>query len=421
LIALPERQSPAHRIVWTTGAAVVGLGGGLASGIVTARLLMPGDRGTLAIIVTTVTLAALVAGLGTNVSLRLYLPRDSRVSLWLFGRLSLLLSVLQIAAVVVAILILLPTADVSLSVLDLIIVVGPLSFFAFVVSQLLDALNAVGKTHSSALANAAGTWTTAAVLVIGLFADAGLTFVLTAYTIGFLARIVVAWDVLGADLRLKPEEPHAGGVRLLMSQGAKLMGLNLGQSVAFRVDQYALAGFASPQALGQYAVAVSPASMIQVLSNSIGQVAMRDAATDRLSRGRLLRYVAVAVGGSGIFAGVMAIVAPWLVPFVFGSEYAPAARIVQILALAEVALAPYLVLSKVAAGWERVWLSSTSGLVGLGAMLVIMPIFVIAYGAEGAAWGCVCAYSLMSSYATVGLLIAWGRARRLSPPEVLEG
>lgn len=404
--------TPAGRVASTTVSAALGLVGALASGIVTARLLVPEDRGTMAILITTVTLVALVAGLGSSVSLRLYLPRDPRVTLWLYGRLSLVLSLVQVAAVVAAVLVVAAVAGLHLTVIDALIVVGPLALSAFFVAQLLDALNATGQTHASALTNAVGTWSTAAVLGVGLLAGAGLTYVLGAYTVGFMVRMLFAWGLLSKELRHRPDVPHAGGARLLVTQGSKLLGLNLGQSVAFRVDQYALAGFASPQALGQYAVAVSPASMIQVLSNSVGQVAMRDASTDQLGRGRLVRYLAVAVGGSAVFAAAMAVVAPWLVPFVFGAEYAPAARIVQILALAEVALAPYLVLSKVAAGWRWVWLSSTAGLVGLAAMLVAMPVFVTAYGAEGAAWGCVAAYSLMSLYSGVGLLVAVRRGGR---------
>lgn len=397
-----------RRIATTSAYAAAGVVGGLATGILTARILLPGDRGALAIVITTVTLGALVGGLGTNVAFRVYFPRDPRVSLRKLARISSALSGLQVLVVLVALALFVSVGNIELSPLEIALAVFPLGISAFLVSQVLDALNGMGRADLSALTNTAGMWVTALALVPGLVFELGLSYVIVGYVLGFVARAIIGFRFIRRDPAWPVAETEPGGGRLLIGQGVKLLGLNLGQSVTFRADQYALAVLSTAQSVGYYAVAVAPASMAQIVSNTVGQTAMRDAATNSLSSGKLLKYTALTVGSTLVFAIGMIVIAPWAVPFVFGEDYRASVQIVQVLVIAEFALAPYLLLSKVAAGNGMIWLSSASGVLGLVLMIIVMPLIIPAYGALGAAWGCVVTYSVMSLFIGGGLWTSRG-------------
>lgn len=76
------RQS-ALTVIW----AMVSVACSLLSGIATARMPGPSDRGTLAVTLTVVGLLTLIGALGSNVAFRMLLPSDRRVTIGTFQRL----------------------------------------------------------------------------------------------------------------------------------------------------------------------------------------------------------------------------------------------------------------------------------------------------------------------------------------------
>lgn len=379
-------------------------------------MLVPDDRGVLAILITTVTIVSLVSGLGTNISVRILLPRDPRVTMRGYAKTSLWLGALQLVVLVLVSYFVLGAIDVHLGFKEVIFGVLPLGLAAFFANQTADALSATGYPSRASMANSIGFGVTAAALIAFWLLGHGLLSAVLAYTAGFTARSVIAVSIIGKDVVLQATEPKSGGTKELLRKGVGLMGMNLGQSITYRLDQYLLAALADTRAVGMYAVATTPASLIQVVSNSVGQVAFRDAAQNQLGRKKLLTFVMGAAGVTAAYTAVMYVAAPWLIPLVFGEEYASAVDIVRVLALAEVALSPYLVLSRAVAGAGHVKLSSWTGVVGMVSMGLFLLAFIPGNGGLGAAWACVTGYATMSLFLICGALVIRRQRRSGNPP-----
>lgn len=405
------KSESAREVVGTTAWGVVGLFGALFCGVVTARMLLPDDRGVLAILITTVTIVSIVSGLGTNISLRVLLPRDSRVTLRRYARISMLLAGVQLCILIGLTLFMLEVLNISMGIGSMLLTFIPLGLAAFFANQSSDALSATGHPSRASKANTIGFGVTATCLSFFWIMNLGLFAAIVAYTVGFVARTIVGvWMIERHHFTDSPSlEP--GGTAVLVRQGVALMGMNLGQSVAYRLDQYLLAALANTREVGVYAVATTPASLIQVVSNSIGQVAFRDSALNKLSRKKALLFTLGATGLTATYAALLHWSAPMLIPFVFGAEYTAAVSVVQILVLAEVALAPYLVMSRAAVGAGHIRLSSLTGVVGMVAMALFLALFIPGNGGVGAAWACLSGYTTMSLFLLAGLLfIRWRQA-----------
>ena len=384
---------------------MIGLLGALFCGVVTARMLLPDDRGVLAILITTVTIVSLISGLGTNISLRVLLPRDSRVTLQGYVKTSLWLAGLQLFVLACVAYVLLEIIDIGMGLDEIVFGVLPLGVAAFFANQSSDALSATGHPSRASMANSIGFGVTAVFLTLSWLLGFGLLFAVLAYTAGFIARTVVGIRMIDRMHFAERSNQEPGGTKVLVSMGVGLMGMNLGQSIAYRLDQYLLAALADTRAVGLYAVATTPASLIQVVSNSIGQVAFRDAAQNQISRKKLAIFTLGATGLTAVYAGLVYLAAPWLIPLVFGEEYGPAVDIVRILSLAEIALSPYLVLSRAVAGAGHIRLSSWTGIVGVASMAFFLILCVPGNEGIGAAWACLAGYSTMSLFLLTGMQV----------------
>ncbi len=402
------RSGSGKEVLGTTFWSVLGLFVALLCGVVTARMLVPDHRGVLALLITTVTIVSLVSGVGTNISVRVLLPRDSRVTLRVYAVTTLWLAGVQILVLICVAFLMVKLFGLDLNLAQLVLALVPLGIGAFFANQVSDALSAVGYPSKASLANTVGFGVTASLLLCFWLLGFELYHAVLAYTAGFLTRSVLGIKMIDAAHFSKSGSPEPGGARVLLRQGAGLMGMNLGQSVAYRLDQYLLAVFADTRAVGLYAVATTPASLIQVVSNSIGQVAFRDAAQGQVTPRKLAVFTGLAAGATAVYAGLLSLAAPWLIPFVFGSDYVMAVDIVRVLVVAEIALSPYLVLSRAVAGAGHIKLSSWTGIVGLLAMAAFLVLIVPGNGGIGAAWACVAGYGTMSGFLAAGMLaIRW--------------
>lgn len=397
------RSGSGKEVLGTTAWSLLGLLGALFCGVVTARMLLPDDRGVLALLITTVTIVSLVSGLGTNISLRVLLPRDSRVTLRGYAKTSLWLAGLQLVLLGCVVYFLVEIIDVGLGLREMIFGVVPLGVAAFFANQSSDALSATGHPSRASLANTIGFGVTAVFLTLFWLLGLGLLFAVVAYTAGFITRTFVGVRMINGMHFDERANQEPGGTKVLVSKGIGLMGMNLGQSIAYRLDQYLLAALADTRAVGLYAVATTPASLIQVVSNSMGQVAFRDAAQNQISRRKIIIFTLGATSLTAVYAGMVYLAAPWLIPFVFGEEYRLAVDIVRILALAEVALSPYLVVSRAVAGAGHIRLSSLTGIVGTGAMALFLILLIPYNEGIGAAWACVAGYSTMTVFLLTGM------------------
>jgi O-antigen/teichoic acid export membrane protein len=405
--AFRSARDSSTTLAWSIAALVLSLG----CGIVTARELGPGDRGILALLITTTSLTALLTGLGTNVAVRVAFPRTLPQGFGAYARLSAFLGAAGVPVLVAVGAVLSAVAGLGVTLPETLALLLPLGITAYASSQSLDLLNAAGRSSAAAAVNAAGTAITLLVLWLTWFADLGVSAAVIAYSIGYLVRSVLSVGLTHRHRLLTPRGADAAG---LLSSGWRFMGLNLGQATTYRVNQYVLSGFRGSLSVGIYAVATTPAALIEVVSNSIGQVAFRDAAHGRLTRRAAIAFVAVAVGLTAAYGVILWWVSPWLIPLVFGPGFEPSVGLVGVLALSEVALAPYLVISRITAGLGFASAAGASGVVSLVTMVGLSFLWVPEWGAPGAAWASVVTYSVMSIWAVVGLAISRRRASRFS-------
>lgn len=367
---------------------------GFGCGVISAHMLGPRDRGALALLITTVGLSGFLAGLGSSVALRVDLLRDPRVQLRAYAELSVLLAGLQAVLVAAAILALGFAGLVRRNSILLTLTGVLLGLACFAAQQVLDALNAIGWSSGAALLNSLGSLATMVVLLVVWRSNLGLVAAMAAYAAGFSVVALAGWLLHGSHaVGVPAPDPVLRDRRVLVRRGVPLLGLNLGQAIAFRVDHYFVGAFAGVAATGIYSVAAAHVAPSQVASNSIGQVAFREAARANLSNQKLTAMVLAAMGLAIACAAGLWVVAPWFIPAVFGPAFVTSVPLIRVLMVGQIVLAPYLVLSRAFTGRGSALISSGSGLVLFVLLSLSLAVLTPRYGAVGAAWASVLAFA----------------------------
>lgn len=379
-------------------------------GVVSARLLGPVDRGILTLTLLIAATSALIAALGSNVAIRVYLGSNRRAQMRAYVTLSALLVLVQGGLVTGAMVVMCLALGLRASISSLVgwgLVVG---LTAFVAQQALDALNAVGRTATSALANALGSVVTMMILIVAFVLDLGLWAAMFSYSVG--ATVTTVHAVLAYRRDTSQATSGVGGSRsFLVRRGIGFLGMNLGQALALKLDHYAVGFFSGAAATGIYGVAAAHAAPTQVSSFAIGQVVLHQASQGTLSRRRLAQYLSVASGIAAAVAVAAWFIAPWFIPFVFGPEFGGAVPVLRVLMVGQIALAPYLISTRVLAGAGQSRLASASGiglLVLLGTALVVLT---PRFGPIGAAWATTSSL-LVASIVMIGAAIVRHSSRR---------
>lgn len=372
-----------------------GMAVSLANGVLTARILDPGDRGFLALAITLAGVAHTLSSVGTNVALRTFQPKSEWASYRNYLSLSSRLLIVDLAIIVLMIGIFVATG--ALTVEPELVAIVILSLCTFASNQLLDILNAAGKVSISASLNTAGNLATMLTLLIVYWIDGSYALfgVLMAYILAFIFRgcaVIKVVSVLNLELGKITQDRG----RILLRQGSKFWGVNLGQTLTFRADQLLLGPLAGVYSVGLYSVAVTPATLMHVISNSIGQVLFRQAAVRSLTVSIYLKAQTAALVVTLAYGIGMWFASPFLIPLVFGSEYTASIGIVRILLVGEIALSFYLIIVRVLAGYDRPKSASWSGFIGLIVMVPLMFLLVPDHGAYGAAVSAVCCYFAMA-------------------------
>ena len=394
--------------------SLLGVVFGFGCGIISARMLGPHDRGALALLIATVGMCSLVSGLGSSVALRVDLMRDPRIQIRSYAELSVCLALLQAAVVAGAVLALGELLGLDRNhMLPMMIGGILLGVSCFAAQQMLDAFNAIGWPSRSALLNSMGSLATLTVLLVTWRSHPGLLAALTAYAIGFAVVTVVGWILYARHATQVPvADPNVRNHLLLLRRGLRLLGLNLGPALAFKLDHYFVGAFAGVAATGVYSVAAAHTAPSQVASNSIGQVAFRDAAQDNLPNRKLLWMALAGVATAGGCAVALWVAAPWFIPAVFGQAFQGSVPLIRILMVGQLALAPYLILSRAFTGRGSALISSGSGILLLVLLSGSLAVLTPPYGAIGAAWASVIAFAGSSLILALMLKTRMGQQRQ---------
>lgn len=380
------------RVGRTTLWALANLPMAILTGMITARVLGVDLRGTLAIMVSVAGLSVLVGTMGTNVAIRRRLPQGrTTVSRYLLVSVALWCIYLALSQVVAHMLaVWVDPAFAQASVVIVFTSYGALYFWS---NQFLDLLNAAGRVPLAAATNAFGSAVCLIGVVLALVLDVGFVGVAWSYVVSMLAQIVLAMIFLRALLR------NAGAGKAepgLLRDGVRLMGLNLGQAITYQGNPVLLGALSTTQSVGLYSVAITPAAVLSLPATAVGQTLMHDAASGRITISRVVRLVAQMELVLGAMALVGWLFADLVIVVLFGESFADAAGVLRVLLLGQLALAPFLVLSKVVVGFGSTWSASLPSMLGAIVLIGLGLIWIPIFGVDGAAWSSVIAYLMMS-------------------------
>jgi O-antigen/teichoic acid export membrane protein len=155
---------------------------------------------------------------------------------------------------------------------------------------------------------------------------------------------------------------------------------NLGN---LRLDQLLMAGLVPAAELGLYTVAVTMTSFTAVVTQALNLVVLPlVAGGDRTSVRRILR---ITLFGTALASVMLALVAPWIVPFLFGHAFGASVRLVQVLLIGTVLLAGNGVLNSALAGDGHPGDTALAEGVGLGLTIPALIVVLPSWGAMGAA------------------------------------
>lgn len=378
--------------------------GGLLTSALLARYLGVELRGEYAFWTQTATVAALFLGLGMNQAFPFFFRQEPGAST--FERFSRIFMAQFLVYSIVA-LVLVTSLDPGLAVTAIV----ALSIAATLHQQFQSSLAAYRiklKIHVSI-----ATTLMRVVALVGIFLVAPISILWpVALQIGvWLAVPLICLIVLRVwpfgRIKSRDLRPVLSYSWLPMLSGV-LVVLN------YNIDTFMLKGLGSAQDLGQYAVAASIVIYFWVIPDAIKEVLISRVVRSDDPRTIIPPLHAALVAALVTVLGFIAL-GPWVVPLMFGQEFAPAYGLAAILALGVFSMTAYKILGVVmlAEGRRVFYFSSLalSVLLNCGLNLYAIPV----YGATGAAWTSVASYTLTGAL----FLVYFSRLKNIRLLELL--
>jgi O-antigen/teichoic acid export membrane protein len=184
----------------------------------------------------------------------------------------------------------------------------------------------------------------------------------------------------------------------VIGYGSKVYIGNLSSHFWLRVDVYLLNVFAGPTAVGHYTLATNLAEKVWMLEGSVMQAVLPDVISrNRADAVRLVsRTARMLLLFSAGLATSLAVVAPWVVPFLYGEAFRPAVLPLLLLLPGVTAITVARVFGGYYSGQAgRPLLVSTIAVVTAATSFVLYWFLIPHYGAAGAAIGSTGAYVLL--------------------------
>lgn len=404
------RRSPAgHDFVITAGAnfviAVLTAGGG----IIAARLLGPDGRGVLAAAVVWTAILSVVVSLGLPQALTYYAAQESAAVGSIFHTALGILAGQSVLAVaggwLIVTLVLSSKQPEAVDSVRLYLLTLPASTLLTYLSTLSQGLRRF-RLFNGLRITASSTY------VVGLTLAALAQWREAHQVIPLL--VVLQWLVAGLGLivfakRVRPMGRfEVGRARQLLKYSLKSYWGSLSWMANARLDQFIMSALVSLAELGEYAVAVSYATVLFPLSGAFAMVLFPRVAASEHSQAipkikRALRLnLVVSIGG----AITLALAGPALLPWLFGAEYQPAVYPALILLAGTVLLGMNYVLSDGLRGLGAPVITSVAEIGGfiitIGGLLILLP----RLGIYGAALVSVVSYGAVSAILLTGLACA---------------
>jgi len=381
--------------------------GALVVAIVSARLLGPGGRGEVVLVLTVCILCMKLVDLGVNTSGRIKILRGDGTRVEDFLGLSLVLTVVQ--AVVVGAVLLLPRVTGGGLSPGTIAVGTFLGTTMFLTHMLVDACFAVRRTLQAAIRDVVtGVVPLILLLVVVLVTDLSVRSVLGMLALGHVAGAVHLWMVVRRYAR-RPRFEVSTWVPMLRS-GLPVLGGSFSEAVAYRSDRLVVGVVATATALGVYSVAATTVEMTRLLLVPATQILANRIASGQVPlpaiRGLVVRLLLLYWG----LVAVVGLAGGSVVLPLIGSEFGGIHTPLAILAVGEALFGLYLIGIAVLTGlgrFRRVVLPAS-----LGSVLIVFggPIVVPEWGIVGASW------LRVAGFGAMGVLAAGTAVRSFRHP-----
>jgi len=405
---MTERRRLRSAVAWLTASALGSRVLGAATGVVTARALGPGGRGTFALLL----LAGLIGGAIASGGMDLWAARmlaqgaDGSSVRRVLRRHQL--GSLALAAVVAALIVGITRVDPALTAVTA--GLGWLTASATLKLGLLQGANHMGA-YSWAIFAGSTTYAAAVFGAAAVGAGAVTTFLLAA---GLGKTITAAWPSRPRRPADRVGSPETSSYRTAFAFGGTTMLGGLVTIALYRLDVALVAALSSTSDAGVYSVALALAEVLWVLPNSAAQAVLPRTSAD-FAGADTAKVNRVIVAAMVVVSAAVSLSGPIVIPFVFGAEFQGAARALPGLALGSVAVGSWKLLAHdlLARGDARTRLFS--GVAGVGVMIALDLLLVPSLGIVGASLGSLGGYLT----AAVITLRAWRRRTGASLAELL--
>ena len=364
-----------------------------ATGILTARTLQPQGRGEMAALILWPIFwsSALTLGLPSSLIFNLKRSPDRQsqllgAALWLGFCLGVLAA---IAGMVMMPILLSGYSPETILAARLIMLHTPLCLLILIARA---ALEARGDFRGSNL-----TWLVTPLLALAGLSVMAITGTLTpvraalAYVFNgfpvYLWLAVRLWQLYRPSLR---GWLYSSGE--LLRYGIRAYGVDLLAAMAQQIDQVMLVGLLAPAALGAYVVASSLARMLQLFQQAFVMVLFPKAASLGAEEVVALtgRAVRISTGLTALAGAVVALCGPWLLGFLYGTEFIAASTLLRLLVLDATLTSATLVLGQAFMALGRPGVVTILQGAGLVLCAALMPVCIARFGLPGAGMALVC-------------------------------
>jgi O-antigen/teichoic acid export membrane protein len=390
------RSTEAHVIL------AIAVQGGAASlfALLTARWLGPASRGSVVVFMTTSSFLMLVGSLGVSTGARVLLNNSPPLSLNTYLKKARLLSAVHlVTSSSVGLFTLTKTGGMPTWGVGVI-------FVPFAAIQLFsyfqrEALHGMGR-HRTALYGdvLSSTLQTAAVLLLKVAGRLSLTAVCLVVLGGSVAQAAF----LAVRLQSTPQSPPSTNYSLkrLIRYSLPAVVTTLGQAFVIRGDRLILGLIAGAAPVGIYGTAATFTELIWLLPAGVAQVAFRKASVVGLDPTRArVRTLTLLI--TALMCVALAACTQFLVTALLGAKYYSAVGLVYILIAASLPMASYQLDVAVLNGLGRLSDSGRATMLGSIALVAGCLISIPKYGAYGAAWSSLGAYTAMATLARIDM------------------
>ena len=361
----------------------------VVSGILVARTLGVTNRGHLALLTVVATGLAFVGLFGVPDALSYYISRNRPAARTLARRL-LALVLGQVAALVVvlaAVLALVVEGEATGIKLAAVVMVGWIpGFVAYMYGLAVLQAERRFVAFNSLRFVPAGLYAVLVVAVV-LAGRSSVAAYACAWAVAFGAAGTAAACLAVRAIR-GATAPAAERVRDVAAFGARGAIGQVSLAETFRVDQLVAGLFVGTAPLGLYAVAAAFTTLPMIVAMSIGMVAYPHVAAelDRAAGRRIVvRYLALTVAVSVALVAALELLLPVILPWLFGSDFAPAVPSARILVFGGIALAARRILSDGVRGLGRPAAGTFAELASWAVLVPLLAVLTPLYGISGVA------------------------------------